>query len=116
MPTKGGAWKARKNGQNCPARPLPRCKRSAAIAVGEESAVINAQRAWQTLTKGRAPLTPIEWQEERGHHCMRGVWPQQCKRSADTAMREESAVINAQMAWLTYTHCGETAMDADFGC
>ena len=83
------------------------CKRSAAIASREESAVINAQWAWQTLTKGRAPLTPIEWQEECGPHCMRGVWPQQCERSADTAMGEESAVINAQRAWLTHTLRGD---------
>ena len=40
-------------------------------------------------TEGRATQTPIEWQEERGHYCMRIVWPMPRERSVATTVQEE---------------------------
>ena len=68
---------------------LPQCERCAAPSMREDSAVINTQRAWGMPTEGGAPWTPIEWREERSHHCMRGVLPTPHERSVATVVLKE---------------------------
>ena len=92
---------------------LPQCERCAAPSMREDSAVITStpRGHGECPLRGGAPWTPIEWREERSHHCMRGVLPTPHERSVATVVLKEHG--NRHARGECCHQCPEGVVDTD---